>query len=116
MLKKENVTIKKSDFIKQMQNCLKESGSSSIKKNHILEIYDAMLSTLKHFMLEARDKKKKNQDSNVVVRFSKFGSFSVSVRPACVYSNPQTRKKIKKPASFRVRFIASELMKNKLND
>ncbi|UAT43091.1 HU family DNA-binding protein [Anaplasmataceae bacterium AB001_6] len=115
MSSKENTTIKKVDFVNKVYDILKENGSTVVRKNSILDIYDAMIHALDYYMVEACEKKKKNRLANLVVRFSKFGSFSIGIRPACEYSNPQTKAKVKKPQSYRIRFLASEVMKKKLN-
>jgi nucleoid DNA-binding protein len=45
---------------------------------------------------------------------SGFGNFTVKNRPARIAKNPVTRKEVKVPASRKVSFKASELLKEKL--
>ena len=105
MSKKVNITIKKIDFVNKIQELLEETSSSNLKKSQIIDMYDATINAFSQFMMEAKEKKKKDSNCNLVVRLSKFGSFSVGLRPACEYSNPQTKEKVKKPESYRVRFL-----------
>jgi nucleoid DNA-binding protein len=48
------------------------------------------------------------------VKLSGFGNFTVKNRPARIAKNPVTRKEVKVPASRKVSFKASELLKEKL--
>lgn len=49
------------------------------------------------------------------VKIKDFGTFKLKIAKARVYNNPQTGKLLKRPATKRLRFLASEKLVKSLN-
>ena len=85
-----------------IEKVAKENG---ISKRAVAEMYDAITGAIASTLIEGED-----------VQLSGFGLFSVRVVNARTGRNPKTNEPVQIPTTRRISFVASKVLKEKMNE
>lgn len=84
-----------------IEKAAKENG---LTKKNVAEVYEALAKAIEDTLAAGES-----------IQFSGFGAFNVKTKEAHVARNPKTNESVQIPATRRLTFSASKVLKEKLN-